>query len=282
MRNSKLFAVMLLTAAAVSLPGCTPSKPADEVRIEQPAASVAPTETPKGEAGEQTIAFTDSPLAETEQSPAPSPIQQAQKTSPPKITEPVTTPAARAAETKSAAETAAPTSKPTAERADAVSTTAPKPTATPTPTPVPQATAAPASTSAPIPEATSVPTPTPHVHSWTKHEATGHYEMQKTGTEDVAVGTDWEEIGGWDENRSAYFQCNDCGETFSSNLDAGEHILSAYHGSYSYYPAETIHHDGEWVQHTKYETRDVYGEVWIVDSEAYWSCACGETRDSQP
>ena len=114
------------------------------------------------------------------------------------------------------------------------------------------------------------------------HEATGHYESQKVGTEEVAVGTYWEEIGGWDEDRAAYYQCNDCGATFASNLSASEHITSAYHTGYSYYPAETVHHDGEWVQRTKYETRDVYEDVWIVDSEAWWSCACGETRYTQP
>lgn len=115
-----------------------------------------------------------------------------------------------------------------------------------------------------------------------KHEATGHYESQKTGTENIAAGTYWEEIGGWDENRAAYYKCNDCGAEFSSNLEAGDHILSVYHSSYSYYPAETVHHDGEWVERTRYETRDVYEDVWVVDSEAYWTCACGETRYYQP
>lgn len=114
------------------------------------------------------------------------------------------------------------------------------------------------------------------------HEATGHYESQKTGTEEVAVETYWEEIGGWNEDRAAYYKCNDCGAEFSSNLDAGEHILAAYHSSYSYYPAETVLHDGEWVEHTRYETRDLYEDVWVVDSEAYWTCDCGEMRYSQP
>lgn len=98
----------------------------------------------------------------------------------------------------------------------------------------------------------------------------------------MAVGTYWEEIGGWDEDRAAYYRCNDCGAEFSSNLEAGEHILAVFHSSYSYYPAETIHHDGEWVERTQYETRYLYEDVWVVESEAYWTCACGETRYSQP
>ena len=110
------------------------------------------------------------------------------------------------------------------------------------------------------------------------HEATGHYESQNVGTEEVAVGTYWEEIGGWDEDRAAYYQCNDCGAIFSSNLGASEHITSVYHTGYSYYPAETVHHDGDWVQRKKFETRDVYEDVWIVDSEKYWTCLCGEAR----
>lgn len=114
------------------------------------------------------------------------------------------------------------------------------------------------------------------------HEATGHFESQKVGTEEVAVGIYWEEIGGWNEDRAAHYRCNDCGAEFSSNLNAGEHILSVYHSSYSYYPAELIHHDGEWVERTRYETRDDYEDAWVVDSEAYWSCACGETQYSQP
>ena len=121
-----------------------------------------------------------------------------------------------------------------------------------------------------------------HVHEWTMHEASGHFETQKIGEEEVAAGTYWVEIGGWDEDRAAYYQCNDCGAAFSSNLAASEHITSVYHSSYSYYPAETVHHDGEWVKQTRYETRDVYGDVWVIDQEAYWICSCGETRNTQP
>ena len=114
------------------------------------------------------------------------------------------------------------------------------------------------------------------------HEAVVHYETRVTGTKEVAVGTYWEEIGGWDESMPAYYRCNDCGATFSSDLSASDHIISAYHSSYSYFPAETVHHDGEWVERTKYETQDIVEGVWVTDQEACWTCSCGETRYSQP
>lgn len=154
----------------------------------------------------------------------------------------------------------------------------------PVPSAAPIVTATPAA--APVPTASPTVTPSaapePHVHSWTFHEEAGHLESVKTGTEEVTVGTYWEEIGGWDEDRAAFYQCNICGDTFATNSDAGDHLVSAHHGSYSYFPAESVHHDGEWVQRTKYETRDVYGPVWVVDSAAYWVCSCGETRYDEP
>lgn len=320
MKNRTIFAVMLLTAAALGLTGCEQARPAEETRMEQPTTTIAPTAIPDAGTDEPEVELIA--LNEPEEIPAPAQVLSEQEISPPtKNTEPVAERTARPTDTNRTVEKAAPaaTPKPTAEptphvaadaapaatpepAATAAPTTTPKPTAspkataTPKPTTVPQATAVPAvtatpkptvtpariSTPKPAPTPTPVPTATPHVHSWTRHEATGHYESRKTGTEEVAVGTYWEEIGGWDEDRAAYYRCNDCGAEFSSNLAAGEHIIDAYHGSYSYYPAETVHHDGEWVEQTRYEIRDVYKDVWITDSEAYWTCACGETRYSQP
>lgn len=323
MRNGTIFAVMLLTAAALGLTGCKRVEPAEETRIERPPAATTPTAIPDAETDEPEIELIT--LDEPEEIPAPAQVLSERKTSPPtNDTETVATPTAKPAEAKTTTKTAEQTTvtatpKPTAEQTPVVKadeeqmavprptvtpkptaspkatatpkpTASPKVTATPKPTTIPQATAAPAVTSTPKPTATpapvstptTVPTATPHVHSWTKHEATGHYESRKTGTEEVAVGKYWEEVGGWDENRASYYKCNDCGAEFSSNQDAGEHILSAYHSSYSYYPAETVHHDGDWVEQTRYETRDVYEDVWVVDSEAYWTCACGETRYSEP
>ena len=321
MKNGKAFAVICLTAAAIMLAGCEQEIPADETQIEQPAAIIEPTAIPDTETDEPEKELIAIHKDEPEKSIVPAQVLSAQETSPPtNVDQPVNTPTARTIETKSTAATAAPvavtaTPSPTAEPAPVVAadtaptvtpepTEPPKPTAIPKPTATPQMTSAPKTTTAPVvtatprptaapapvatPKPTASPTPTPvptaapHVHNWTKHEATGHYESQKTGTEEAAVGTYWEEIGGWDENRAAYYKCNDCGAEFSSNLEAGDHILSVYHSSYSYYPAELIHHDGEWVERTRYETRDVYEDVWIVDSEAYWTCACGETRYSQP
>ena len=305
MKNRTIIAVMFLTAAAISLPGCEQAVPADEAHMEQPAATIAAAAIPDAIIDESWEEWIIPPTDEPEESLAPAQSQSAQETSPPtNVIEPVAAYTAKPAETKSAAATEAPapvtaTPKPTAEPspvviADAAPTTTPRPTATPRPTttPTPKPTLAPKHTSTPAPfdspkptaspVPTPVPTATPHVHSWTIHEATGHFEAQKTGTEEVVVGTYWEEIGGLDEDRAAYYKCNDCGAEFFSNLDAGDHILSAYHSSYSYYPAETIHHNGEWIVQTRYETRDLYEDVWIVDSEAYWTCACGETRYSQP
>ena len=317
MKSEKAFAAIFLTATTIMLPGCERVMPADETQMEQPAAIIEPTAIPYAETDEPEKEFIAIYTDEQENSIAPAQVLSAQETSPPtKVDQPVSTPTARTIETKSTAATAAPvavtaTPSPTAEPAPVVAadtaptvtpepTEPPKPTAIPKPTATPQMTSAPKTTTAPVvtatprptatpapvatPKPTASPTPTPvptaapHVHNWTKHEATGHYESQKTGTEEAAVGTYWEEIGGWDENHAAYYKCNDCGAEFSSNLEAGDHILSVYHSSYSYYPAELIHHDGEWVERTRYETRDVYEDVWIVDSEAYWTCACGETR----
>ena len=321
MKSGKAFAAIFLTATTIMLPGCERVMPADETQMEQPAAIIELTANPDAGTDEPEKEFIAIYTDEQENSIAPAQVLSAQETSPPtKVDQPVSTPTARTIETKSTAATAAPvavtaTPSPTAEPAPVVAadtvptvtpepTEPPKPTAIPKPTATPQMTSAPKTTTAPVvtatprptatpapvatPKPTASPTPTPvptaapHVHNWTKHEATGHYESQKTGTEEVAVGTYWEEIGGWDENHAAYYKCNDCGAEFSSNLEAGDHILSVYHSSYSYYPAELIHHDGEWVERTRYETRDVYEDVWIVDSEAYWTCACGETRYSQP
>ena len=322
MKNGKMYAVILLTAAAISLPGCARVKPVVEAYLERPAATIAPTEIPDAEAIELRTESIDLSTDEPEETVFPTPVLRAQETSPPQMIAPVVAPTARPTETKTyAAETAAPMiapvitdapkppatpvaaeiPKPAATppatemprpTATPVVTESPKPTSTPKPTsaPVPTATPTPSATPAPTaspkptaaPTPTPLPTPTPHVHDWTMHEATGHYESQKVGTEEVAVGTYWEEIGGWDESRSAYYRCNDCGAEFASNLEAGEHILAEYHSSYSYYPAEIIHHDGEWVERTRYEAREVYENIWITDSEQYWTCLCGETRYSQP
>ena len=125
-------------------------------------------------------------------------------------------------------------------------------------------------------------TPVQHVHEWTLHPGTGHYEQRKTGKETVAAGTYWEETGGWDEEREPYFRCNTCGECFPTASAINEHLLLENHAGYSYRPSETVHHDGEWILKTRYETRDVYEDVFIVDSEAYWSCPCGESAYSLP
>ena len=294
MKNGKAFAVICLTAAAIMLAGCEQAIPADETQIEQPTAIIEPTAIPVTETDEPEKELIAIHTDEPEKSIVPAKVLSAQETSPPtSANEMVTAPTARPVETKSAAATATPvavtaTPKPTAEpspvvAAESAPTATPKPTVTPKPTEAPKATMTPVPVATPkpttLPTPMPVPTATPHVHSWTMHEATGHYESRKVGTEEVAVGTYWEEIGGWDENRSAFYRCNDCGAEFSSNLDAGDHILSAYHSSYSYYPAETVHHDGEWVERSRYETRDVYEDVWVVDSEAYWTCDCGETME---
>ena len=316
MKNGKVYAVMLLTAVAISLPGCSRANPAVEAYLERTVAAVTPTAEPVEVSEEQTIVPVVLPSDAPGENATPTPVLEAQETSPPKMSESVAVSTAKPAETKiCVAEAATPTIAPSATEAPGstatpAATESPRPTATPKPTATPSATATPKPTSTPMPSMTpkptseptptatpaptasqkpevtplptAAPTPTPHIHDWTMHEATGHYESQKVGTEEVAVGTYWEEIGGWDEDRAAYYQCNNCGATFASNLSASEHITSAYHTGYSYYPAETVHHDGEWVQRTKYETRDVYEDVWVVDSEACWSCACGETQYTQP
>ena len=253
MKNGKAFAAIFLTAAAIILAGCEQAIPADETQNEQPAAIIEPTEIPETETDEPEKELIAIHTDEPEKSIVPAQVLSAQETSPPmSANEKVSAPTSRPVETKSAAATATPvavtaTPKPTAEpspvvAAESAPTVTPKPTATPKPTEAPKATTTPVPVATPKPTAaptqTPVPTATPHVHGWTMHEATGHYESRKAGTEEVAVGTYWEEIGGWDESRAAYYKCNDCGAEFSSNLDAGDHILSAYHSSYSYYPAE--------------------------------------------
>lgn len=259
MKHYKKLGLLLLSTAMLLLPGCEVDGPIEiPVELLEAMEQYLPVPPEEPAKAEPDVLADDEPPQIVEADPGSTEVPDAP------VREPEATLAAEPDEAGVIVSvTAEPTTTPEA-------TAVPELTATPRPTEMPKPTVTPT----PTPD----PTPTPHVHNWTLHEEIGHYKTHKTGTEEVLVGTYWVEIGGWDEELDACYRCNDCMAAFPSNLEASEHITSANHSSYSYYPAETYHHWGEWVEEPRYETRDVYEDVWVIDQEAYWTCTCGEIR----